>query len=109
LTVNGRSDFCAPLKAFGGKEETGKAPENGKTNRPDAGFRAFGILWFMLPIFFAVTKPTRKVVPHAIWTGVVLLEMARVAGLMAADDSVDSVDRTAKNHPPRLSIPSKNP
>jgi hypothetical protein len=24
-----RSDFCAPLKAFGGKEETGKAPENG--------------------------------------------------------------------------------
>jgi hypothetical protein len=26
--VDGRSDFCAPLKAFGGKEETGKA-QNG--------------------------------------------------------------------------------
>jgi hypothetical protein len=30
--VNARSDFCAPLKAFGGKEETGNTPESG--NKP---------------------------------------------------------------------------
>jgi hypothetical protein len=53
LIVNGRSDFCAPLKAFDGKEETGKAPENGMTNRPDAEFRTFGMLRFIYlwPIF----------------------------------------------------------
>jgi hypothetical protein len=27
LMVNGRSDFCVPLNAFSGKQETGKAPE----------------------------------------------------------------------------------
>jgi len=63
LMVNARSDYCAPLKAFGGKEEIGKAPENGKTNRPDTGFRAFGnVAVDLLPIFFAVTKPNGSLV-----------------------------------------------
>jgi len=30
LMVNGRSNFCPPLKAFGGKGETGKTPKSGK-------------------------------------------------------------------------------
>src|SRR5438552_4792441 len=41
----------------------------------------FGTLWFiyLLPIFFVVTKLTRKAPPSAIWAVAALLEMAHVA------------------------------
>jgi hypothetical protein len=56
-----------------------------------------------------VTILTPKTPPFAISGVTTMLEMMRVAGPLAADDSVDSAGGTAKNHPPRLSIPSKNP
>ena len=41
----------------------------------------FGTLWFiyLLPIFFVVTKLTRRVPPLAIWPVAAALEMAHVA------------------------------
>jgi uncharacterized membrane protein YcfT len=41
----------------------------------------FGTLWFiyLLPIFFVVTKATRKIPPLAIWAVAALLEMAHIA------------------------------
>jgi uncharacterized membrane protein YcfT len=41
----------------------------------------FGTLWFiyLLPIFFVVTKATRRLPPPAIWGAAALLEMAHIA------------------------------
>src|SRR5712671_4126270 len=41
----------------------------------------FGTLWFiyLLPVFFVVTKATRKMPPLLIWTVAALLEMAHIA------------------------------
>jgi uncharacterized membrane protein YcfT len=41
----------------------------------------FGTLWFiyLLPVFFVVTKATRKMPPLAIWAVAALLEMAHIA------------------------------
>jgi uncharacterized membrane protein YcfT len=49
----------------------------------------FGTLWFiyLLPIFFVVTKLTRRIPPLAIWLAAALLETARVAtGWTAIDE-----------------------
>ncbi|MGV7213212.1 acyltransferase family protein [Bradyrhizobium sp. UFLA05-112] len=49
----------------------------------------FGTLWFiyLLPIFFVVTKLTRRIPPLAIWLAAVLLETARIAtGWTAIDE-----------------------
>jgi uncharacterized membrane protein YcfT len=49
----------------------------------------FGTLWFiyLLPIFFAVTKLTRRIPPLAIWLAAALLETARIAtGWTAIDE-----------------------
>jgi uncharacterized membrane protein YcfT len=49
----------------------------------------FGTLWFiyLLPIFFVVTKLTRRIPPLAIWLAAALLETARIAtGWTAIDE-----------------------
>jgi uncharacterized membrane protein YcfT len=49
----------------------------------------FGTLWFiyLLPVFFVVTKATRKMPPLAIWGVAALLEMAHIAtGWTVIDD-----------------------
>jgi len=49
----------------------------------------FGTLWFiyLLPVFFVVTKATRKMPPLLIWTVAALLEMAHIAtGWTAIDE-----------------------
>jgi uncharacterized membrane protein YcfT len=49
----------------------------------------FGTLWFiyLLPVFFVVTKLTRRIPPLAIWLAAALLETARVAtGWTAIDE-----------------------
>ncbi|MCP3474037.1 acyltransferase family protein [Bradyrhizobium sp. CCGUVB1N3] len=49
----------------------------------------FGTLWFiyLLPIFFIVTKLTRRIPPLAIWLAAALLETARIAtGWTAIDE-----------------------
>ena len=66
-----------------------KAPSfAAETNWSHAGFlylesfiEPFGTLWFiyLLPVFFVVTKATRRMPPLAIWGLAALLEMAHVA------------------------------
>ena len=49
----------------------------------------FGTLWFiyLLPVFFIVTKATRRLPPHLIWALAALLEMAHlVTGWTAIDE-----------------------
>jgi uncharacterized membrane protein YcfT len=61
------------------------AAENGWTHVGlmylESFIEPFGTLWFiyLLPVFFVVTKATRKMPPLLIWTVAALLEMAHVA------------------------------
>ncbi len=76
-----------------GFKATGFAEEMGWTQAGllylESFIEPFGTLWFiyLLPVFFVVTKATRRMPPLAVWGVAALLEMAHVAtGWTAIDE-----------------------